>query len=289
MIELTASLPPCVHLVYMTSAVQSTTATQAAGSGRAFIQVENISRTFAARDGAPTLAVDNVDLGVGAAEFVSLLGPSGCGKSTLVSLIAGLIQPSGGQVKIAGRPVTEPYTNIGIVFQNDLLLDWRTTLGNVLVQFEMRGQDPRPHVERARELLASVGLGAFETKYPWELSGGMRQRVAICRALVHDPMLLLMDEPFGALDSLTREQLQLDLQRIWQNSKKTVVFVTHSISEAVFLSDRVVVMTPHPGRIKAILPIDLPRPRGLEARDSDVFEANVRHIHHLFLEMGVIG
>jgi NitT/TauT family transport system ATP-binding protein len=273
----------------MTSAVQPTSATQVPGPGDAFIQVAAISRTFAARDGAPTIAVDNVDLGIGEAEFVSLLGPSGCGKSTLVSLIAGLIQPTSGQVRIGGRPVAEPYTNIGIVFQNDLLLDWRTTLGNVLVQFEMRGQDPKPHVDRARELLASVGLGAFETKYPWELSGGMRQRVSICRALIHDPALLLMDEPFGALDALTREQLQLDLQRIWQSSKKTVVFVTHSIGEAVFLSDRVVVMTPRPGRIREVLHIDLPRPRGLEARDSEVFAANVRHIQHLFQEMGVIG
>jgi NitT/TauT family transport system ATP-binding protein len=273
----------------MTSAAQSTPEMQAAGSGPAFIQVEGVSRTFAARDGAPTLAVDQVDLDIGTAEFVSLLGPSGCGKSTLVSLIAGLIQPSGGLVRIEGRPVTEPFTNIGIVFQNDLLLDWRTALGNVLVQFEMRGQDAKPHAERARELLASVGLGAFETKYPWELSGGMRQRVSICRALIHDPPLLLMDEPFGALDALTREQLQLDLQRIWQNSRKTVVFVTHSIAEAVFLSDRVVVMTPRPGKIREVLRIDLPRPRGLEARDSDVFAANVRHIQHLFQEMGVIG
>jgi NitT/TauT family transport system ATP-binding protein len=252
------------------------------------IEVEKICKTFPARDGAPTIAVDNVDLSVGASEFVSLLGPSGCGKSTLLSLIAGLIQPTSGEVRIEGRAVTAPYTNIGIVFQTDLLLDWRTVLGNVLVQFEMRGQDPRPHLGRARALIASVGLADFESKYPWELSGGMRQRVAICRALIHDPPLLLMDEPFGALDALTREQLQVDLQRIWQTSRKTVVFVTHSIGEAVFLSDRVVVMTPRPGKIKQILPIGLPRPRDLGVRDSDLFGANVRHINHLFQEMGVI-
>jgi NitT/TauT family transport system ATP-binding protein len=252
------------------------------------IEVEKICKTFPARDGAPTIAVDNVDLSVGASEFVSLLGPSGCGKSTLLSLIAGLIQPTSGEVRIEGRAVTSPYTNIGIVFQNDLLLDWRTVLGNVLVQFEMRGQDSRPHLGRARALIASVGLADFESKYPWELSGGMRQRVAICRALIHDPPLLLMDEPFGALDALTREQLQVDLQRIWQTSRKTVVFVTHSIGEAVFLSDRVVVMTPRPGKIKQILPIGLPRPRDLGVRDSDLFGANVRHINHLFQEMGVI-
>jgi len=272
----------------MAEAVQPTSAVEIAGSGAAFIQVEKVSRSFGARDRTPTLAVDAVDINVGGAEFVSLLGPSGCGKSTLVSLIAGLIQPSSGQIRIDGRPVDAPYTNIGIVFQNDLLLDWRTTLANVLLQFEMRGQDPRPHVGRARELLDSVGLGAFETKYPWELSGGMRQRVAICRALIHDPPLLLMDEPFGALDALTREQLQLDLQRIGQSTGKTVVFVTHSIGEAVFLSDRVLVMTPRPGRIKQALRIDLPRPRGVEARSSEVFAANVRHINLLFQEMGVI-
>jgi NitT/TauT family transport system ATP-binding protein len=254
----------------------------------AFIAIERVSKSFAGRDGKPLLAVDNVDLNIGTGEFVSLLGPSGCGKSTLLSMIAGLIGASKGGIRIGGKAVTEPYTNIGIVFQADLLLDWRTVLGNVLLQYEMRGEDPRPHAERARALLASVGLGDFAAMYPWELSGGMRQRVAICRALIHDPPLLLMDEPFGALDALTREQLQVDLQRIWQTSRKTVVFVTHSIGEAVFLSDRVVVMTPRPGKIRQVLKIDLPRPRGLEVRDSDVFGANVRHINHLFQEMGVI-
>lgn len=252
------------------------------------IEVAGICKTFAARRGAAVFAVDNVDLRIGGSEFVSLLGPSGCGKSTLLSLIAGLVQPSSGEVRIDGRAVREPYTNLGIVFQSDLLLDWRTVLGNVLLQFEMRGLDARPHVARARELIASVGLAEFESKYPWELSGGMRQRVAICRALIHDPPLLLMDEPFGALDALTREQLQVDLQRIWQTTRKTVVFVTHSIGEAVFLSDRVVVMTPRPGRIKEDLRIDLPRPRELGVRDSDLFGASVRHINRLFQEMGVI-
>ncbi len=268
-------------------AVQTTTPLDVGGGG-AFIRIEKVCKTFAARDGAPTVAVDNVDLHIGDAEFVSLLGPSGCGKSTLLSLVAGLIQPSSGVVDIGRVEVTAPYTNIGIVFQSDLLLDWRTVLGNVLVQFEMRGQDPRPHEARARELIASVGLAGFESKYPWELSGGMRQRVSICRALIHDPPLLLMDEPFGALDALTREQLQVDLQRIWQSSRKTVLFVTHSISEAVFLSDRVVVMTPRPGRIREVLRIGLPRPRAIDVRDTEAFAANVRHINRLFQEMGVI-
>jgi len=254
----------------------------------AFIELDGISRSFVARDGSTTLAVDGVDLTVGNAEFVSLLGPSGCGKSTLLSIIAGLMEPSSGCVSIEGRPIRAPYTDVGIVFQSDLLLDWRTVVGNVLVQFEMRGQRSEPHRERARALIASVGLGGFETKYPWELSGGMRQRVAICRALIHDPPLLLMDEPFGALDALTRAQLQIDLQNIWQSSRKTVVFVTHSIDEAVFLSDRVIVMTPRPGRVREAIAVNLPRPRGLGARESPAFADIIRRVNHLFQDMGVI-
>ena len=219
---------------------------------------------------------------------MSLLGPSGCGKSTLLNMIAGLIERTSGEIRIEGQPVRAPYTNLGIVFQSDFLLDWRTVLGNVLMQFEMRGQDPKPHEARAKALIASVGLGDFMNKYPWELSGGMRQRVSICRALVHDPPLLLMDEPFGALDALTREQLQVDLQRLWQTTRKTVVFVTHSIPESVFLSDRVVVMTPRPGKIREVLDIALARPRSLDVRESPEFSAHVRHVNRLFQEMGVI-
>jgi NitT/TauT family transport system ATP-binding protein len=254
----------------------------------AFIELGGISKSFLAHDGSTTLAVDGVNLSIGASEFVSLLGPSGCGKSTLLSIIAGLIEPSSGRICIDGRPIRGPYTDVGIVFQSDLLLDWRTVLGNVLIQFEMRGLRCEPHRERARALIASVGLGDFETKHPWELSGGMRQRVAICRALIHEPPLLLMDEPFGALDALTRAQLQIDLQNIWQSSRKTVVFVTHSIEEAVFLSDRVIVMTPRPGRVREVIEIDLPRPRGLDARESPVFADTIRRVNHLFQDMGVI-
>jgi NitT/TauT family transport system ATP-binding protein len=253
-----------------------------------FIELGGISKSFLARDGSTTLAVDGVDFCIGASEFVSLLGPSGCGKSTLLSIIAGLLEPSSGRICIDGRPIRGPYTDVGIVFQSDLLLDWRTVLGNVLIQFEMRGLRCEPHRERARALIASVGLGEFETKHPWELSGGMRQRVAICRALIHEPPLLLMDEPFGALDALTRAQLQIDLQNIWQSSRKTVVFVTHSIEEAVFLSDRVIVMTPRPGRVREVIEIDLPRPRGLAARESPVFADTIRRVNHLFQDMGVI-
>jgi NitT/TauT family transport system ATP-binding protein len=253
-----------------------------------FIEVGGISKSFVARDGSTTLAVEGVDFNIGASEFVSLLGPSGCGKSTILSIIAGLIEPSSGHIRIEGRPIRAPYTDVGIVFQSDLLLDWRTVLGNVLIQFEMRGLRTGPHKERARALIASVGLGGFETKHPWELSGGMRQRVAICRALIHEPQLLLMDEPFGALDALTRAQLQIDLQNIWQSSRKTVVFVTHSIEEAVFLSDRVIVMTPRPGRVREVIEIDLARPRRLDVRDSLVFVETIRRVNHLFQDMGVI-
>ncbi len=253
-----------------------------------FIDVNDVRKSFSMRDGTSMIAVEKVKLEIGAMEFVSLLGPSGCGKSTLLSIIAGLVPATQGSVRIRGMPVLAPYTDIGIVFQNDFLLDWRTVIGNVLLQYEMRGVDPKPHKERALSLLASVGLAGFESKYPWELSGGMRQRVAICRALIHNPPLLLMDEPFGALDALTREQMQIDLQRIWQSTRKTVVFVTHSISEAVFLSDRVVVMTPRPARVHEIVPIALPRPRGIEVRDSAHFAESVRKINHLFQEMGVL-
>jgi NitT/TauT family transport system ATP-binding protein len=264
-------------------------ANSTASRGRAaLIELDNISRTFNTRDRSSTLAVDDVNLDIRASEFVSLLGPSGCGKSTLLSIIAGLIQPTSGEARIAGQPILEPYTNIGIVFQSDLLLDWRTVLGNVLIQFEMRGIKTESHRQRARALIASVGLGDFEQKYPWELSGGMRQRVAICRALIHEPALLLMDEPFGALDALTRAQLQIDLQNIWQSSRKTVVFVTHSIEEAVFLSDRVIVMTPRPGRVREIIEIDLPRPRGLDVREHPTFTKAIQRVNHLFQDMGVI-
>ncbi len=262
---------------------------QASAPGdRAFIAIEAVEKRYTARRGEGTLAVAGADLSIAPGEFVSLLGPSGCGKSTLLSMVAGLTLPTRGTISIGGQRIEAPYTALGIVFQSDLLLDWRTVIDNVLLQFEMRGIDPRLHRERALALIASVGLAGFENKHPWELSGGMRQRVSICRALVHDPALLLMDEPFGALDALTREQIQLDLQRIWQSARKTVLFVTHSIAEAVFLSDRVVVMTPRPGRIHSILDIDLPRPRDLAVRESPEFGAYVRQVGHLFQELGVI-
>ncbi len=233
-------------------------------------------------------ALDGIDATIGAGEFVSLVGPSGCGKSTLLLVVAGLVPATTGAVTVFGTPIAGPYTDVGIVFQNPVLLEWRNVLDNVLLQAEVRKLDLAACRQRARELLGAVGLTGFEDKHPRELSGGMRQRVAICRALLHDPPLLLMDEPFGALDALTREQIRIDIERIWLRSKKTVLFVTHSIAEAVQLSDRVLVMSPRPGRIDRVVTIDLPRPRRLAVRDSAAFGALVGEITAVFKEHGVL-
>ncbi len=254
-----------------------------------FIEIEAIGKTFVGQDGEPVVALEGLDLNVRRGEFVTIVGPSGCGKSTLLSLVAGLLEATAGEIRIGGTRVAEPYTDLGFVFQSDLLLDWRTVTGNVLLPCVMRGLDESAHADRAHELLASVGLEGFEGKRPFELSGGMRQRVALCRALLLDPPMLLMDEPFGALDALTREQMQVDLQTIWHRTQKTVLFVTHSISEAVFLSDRVIVMTPRPGAIRAILDVELERPRDLNAHDTPRFTGIVHEIRLMFQEMGVIS
>ena len=259
-----------------------------AGRGASpLIEIRGVSKRYNTRDGE-VFALDETSIDIAEGEFVSIVGPSGCGKSTLLMLTSGLIRASSGEIRIGGTLVTKPYTDLGIVFQQDLLMDWRTTLNNVLIQAEFRGVPKKAMAARARELLASVGLGDFEAKYPYELSGGMRQRVAICRALVHDPRLLLMDEPFGALDALTREQLNLDLQNIWQEAQKTVLFITHSIGEAIFLSDRVLVFGPRPGRIVDELYIDLPRPRRLAARSTERFGEYTERIRSTFQSMGVI-
>ena len=204
-----------------------------------------------------------LDLRIEAGSFVALLGPSGCGKSTLLLMIAGLLAGSDGEIRLAGRTVAGPQTEIGIVFQSHVLVDWRDVLGNVLLQIDLRGLPRVDYLERAQELLRSVGLEAFAARRPYELSGGMQQRTAFCRALVHDPPLVLMDEPLGALDAMTREQLRADLERLWLRTGKTVILVTHSIEEAVQLADKVVVISPRPGRIVREIAIDLPRPRDL--------------------------
>lgn len=252
-----------------------------------FIQVGTVTKDYVTGTGT-IRALESLDLEVRKGEFVSVVGPSGCGKSTLLMIIAGLIPPSAGDVKIDGVAVKKPYTDLGIVFQRDLLFDWRSVLENVLIQSEIRRLKRADYEERARDLLRRVGLGDFTEHFPGELSGGMRQRVSICRALVHDPPLLLMDEPFGALDALTRDQMNLDLLRIWEEKRKTVLFVTHSIAEAVFLSDRVLVMSRRPGRFIGNISIDLGRPRHLSTRDRPEFTAYTRQIRDIFQEQGVL-
>jgi NitT/TauT family transport system ATP-binding protein len=252
------------------------------------VDLKGISKRYRSKTG-DVLALEDVNLAVGDGEFVSILGPSGCGKSTLLMIAGGLVAASGGTVEIAGRKVTKPYTDVGIVFQRDLLFDWRTVLGNVLLQADIRRNVSRETaIERARALLAKTGLAGFENHYPWELSGGMRQRVSICRALLHDAKLLMMDEPFGALDSLTRDQMAIDLQRLWMSYRRSVMFVTHNIAEAVFLSDRVVVMSPRPGRIVADIRIDLPRPREIDVYDGPRFAAFQQEIRRTMEKLEVL-
>jgi NitT/TauT family transport system ATP-binding protein len=255
----------------------------------ASIKIAGVTKHYAAARGGDVHALAEIDLSIAAGEFVSVVGPSGCGKSTLLMLISGLIAPTSGAITVGGVPVKRAVSNVAVVFQRDVLLDWRTVLANVLLPVEIKKLDPATHRSKARELLRSVGLQGFEDKYPAELSGGMRQRVAICRALVQEPGLLLMDEPFGALDALTREQMNLDLQRIWLRNRNTVLFITHSIEEAVLLSDRVVVMSSRPGGIADVVQNDLPRPRGAHTRSEPRFVEHVERIRQHFLALGVLS
>lgn len=226
------------------------------------ISVRGASRTFSSRHGT-VVALSEVNLEIPAGQFVSLIGPSGCGKSTLLKLVSGLLPASGGVVEVDGQPVRQPYTNVGIAFQEPVLFDWKTVRNNVLLQADVRGIDRSQAGPRAEKLLAMAGLEDFADRRPYELSGGMRQRASLCRALLHGPGLLLMDEPFGALDALTREEMAGEVQRLWMEDRPTVVCVTHSIPEAVLLSDRVIVMSARPARIIADIQVDLPRPRVL--------------------------
>jgi NitT/TauT family transport system ATP-binding protein len=235
------------------------------------IEITHLDKTFVTVRNERIHALSDISLSVKEREFVTIVGPSGCGKSTLLKVLAGLIPATRGTVRLAGTAVDRPRRDIGIVFQNPVLLPWRTVLDNVMLPVEVQGLPKEPLLKRARELLAMVGLADFEDKYPMELSGGMQQRAAISRALVHDPNILLMDEPFGALDAMTREQMNLDLQRIWMEAGKTVVLITHSIPEAVFLGDRVVVMTARPGKIARIVDVDIPRPRSIDVMAEPLF------------------
>jgi NitT/TauT family transport system ATP-binding protein len=252
-----------------------------------YVDVAGVRKVYGRGENA-VFALEDIDLSIYEGEFLSIVGPSGCGKSTLLKCIAGLESVSSGAITIRGTPISGPPPNLGVVFQRDTLADWRNVLENVLLVSEFRGLDRKICEARARELLTLFGLSEFMHRQPWELSGGMRQRAAICRALVDDPSLLLMDEPFGALDAMTRDQLNVELQRIWLNRQKTLLFITHSIAEAVFLSDRVVMMSQKPGRIIEVIDIDLPRPRRLSLRESPEFTRYVGRIRSLFTSLGIL-
>jgi NitT/TauT family transport system ATP-binding protein len=251
-----------------------------------YIMIDGVDKTYAV-DGNPITALENINIDIAPGEFISVVGPSGCGKSTLLKCVAGLQPISGGSISIQDTRVTAPPDNMAIVFQRDVLLDWRTVLDNVLIIVEFRGLRRQDYEKQALELLRKYGLDGYAHRFPWELSGGMRQRVAICRALIVEPELLLMDEPFGALDAMTRDDLNAELERLWFETRKTVIFITHGIDEAVYLGDRVVVMARNPGRIAEIVQIDIPRPRPLSIRQTEEFGKYVHHIRHIFASMGV--
>ncbi len=249
------------------------------------IEVQNVTKVFDDAQGE-IVALQDVSLSIQEGEFVSVIGPSGCGKSTLLRLIGDLVPLTQGQITVKGKTPRQARLDrdYGIVFQAPVLYDWRTILKNVQLPLEVM-QIPKPEWEpRAEEMLKLVGLSEFRNHYPWQLSGGMQQRVAIARALSFDPSILLMDEPFGALDEFTRERMNMELLRIWEKTRKTILFVTHSIPEAVFLSTRVVVMTPRPGRVAGIIPIDLPYPRTFETRESDRYFALVTKVRETLRE-----
>lgn len=259
-----------------------------AGGVADWIVVDGLRKTYIPRRSQPVSALEDISFTARQGEFVSVVGPSGCGKTTLLKILAGLVRPTAGVVRLAGSDVDGPRRDIGMVFQQATLLPWRTITENVMVPVEVQKLDKRRYRQRAEELLHLVGLDGFGDKYPNELSGGMQQRAGICRALVHDPDVLLMDEPFGALDAMTREYMNLELLRIWSEAGKTVVFITHSISEAVFLSDRVLVMSPRPGRVVDVADVDLARPRDLDIMATDRAGALVSRIRRHFDTKGAV-
>jgi NitT/TauT family transport system ATP-binding protein len=260
---------------------------EAAQRKAALIELSSVSKTYRTRDGdVPSLKP--IDFTVLEGEFLAVVGPSGCGKSTLLKMIAGLVPPTAGEIRIEGNPVLKPNRDVGIVFQNALLLPWRTVLGNVMLPIDMKRLSKREYASRAQQLLATAGLAGFEKKMPWQLSGGMQQRAAICRALIHDPKIMLMDEPFGALDAMTRERMNLELQRIQTETRKTVFLITHSIPEAVFLADRVLVMSERPGSIAAVYEVPIPRPRSIEAMSDPVFVQLAQAIRRHFFSQAAI-
>ncbi|WP_439572092.1 ABC transporter ATP-binding protein [Phreatobacter sp.] len=245
------------------------------------LTVENVGLVYETSRG-PLTALEGLDFRVGDGEFVSVLGPSGCGKSTLLKLASGLILPTAGSLTLDGERITGPRPDAGIVFQQPTLLPWRRVIDNVLVPIRAMGRNVRDYRDKAQALIELVGLAGFENHYPHELSGGMQQRVGIARGLVHDPAMLLMDEPFAALDAMTRETMMDEIQRIWARTRKSVLFITHSIPEAVYLSDRVLVMSPRPGRVIEEVAVDLPRPRTMATLDDRRFVALASHLRAQF-------
>ena len=257
-----------------------------ADTARDVIAVRHLLQRYG--DGADAIvALQDIDFAVAEGEFISIVGPSGCGKSTLLKILAGLLPASQGEAVLNGTPIEGPRKDIGMVFQTPVLFPWRSVLGNVLLPADVQRLGREEMTKRAMELLALVGLTGFERRYPWELSGGMQQRVALVRALIHDPALLLMDEPFGALDALTRENMNVELQRIWMQRRTTVLFITHSTAEAVFLADRVIVLTPRPGTIGDQFAVDLPRPRQLDVMNTERFGHYVRRVRAALSADGV--
>src|SRR5215471_4168484 len=252
------------------------------------ISIREVAKTFGENTDKPFRALKELNVDIEAGEFVSVVGPSGCGKSTLMLMVAGLLARSCGDITIAGRTVLKPVTDVGIAFQDHLLLDFRTALSNVMLHADIR-KLPRDQIEaRAKELFDQLRLTQAMDKYPRQLSGGMRQRVSLIRTLVHDPPLLLMDEPFGALDALTRLQVRTDLEALWLRRRPTVLFITHSVEEAVGLSDRILVMGPSPGAVVEEIRVELPRPRPIVLGDVPEFGTYVDRIHREFEQMGVL-
>ena len=254
---------------------------------RPLIEIDHVAKTYVTADG-PVESLRPLTFAIDDGEFLAIVGPSGCGKSTLLKMVAGLLPVSSGEIRVGGERVDGPPDNVGIVFQSAVLLAWRTVLDNVMLQIEMRHLDKAKYLPKAKALLKLVGLEGFERKLPWQLSGGMQQRASICRALVHDPAVLLMDEPFGALDAMTREKMNVELQRIWFETKKTVLFITHSIPEAVFLADRVLVMSERPGTIAAIYDVKLARPRSLRVMSQPEFGELTQTIRRHFYAQGTL-
>ena len=251
------------------------------------IQAKDINKVYETKDGLVE-SLKPLSFSIQSGEFVSVVGPSGCGKSTLLKMVAGLLPITSGELKIEGKPVDGPQKDVGIVFQSAVLLAWRTVIENIMLQAEMRNMPKEEATAKAMQLIDMAGLKGFEGKYPRQLSGGMQQRASICRALLHDPPLLLMDEPFGALDAMTREKMNLELQRIWLASKKTVLLITHSIPEAIFLSDRVIVMSERPGTIAAVYDINLPRTRHLDVMGTPEFANYAKQIRAHFFSQGTL-